>query len=133
MDIIIFNASVHYSNDYSCTLSEALRILKPSGRIIIMDSPIYRHDHSGKKMAINRKARHMKKYKRALDGIQSQEFLTWKGLDELAEKLSMIYSPYKSWYGMRWIFRHVKAALFYRREHPSFAILVFESKSGNGS
>ncbi len=40
-DIAIYNASLHYSSDYSKTLAEARRCLRPNGRIVILDSPMY--------------------------------------------------------------------------------------------
>ena len=35
-DVIIFNASFHYAEDYEAVLSEALRCLKPGGRLIAL-------------------------------------------------------------------------------------------------
>ena len=48
-DAVIFNASFHYSENYAETLKEALRVLSPQGRVVIMDSPVYRRGDSGKK------------------------------------------------------------------------------------
>ena len=41
-DLAIYNSSFHYSVNYSSTLKEAKRCLRPDGRIVILDSPVYR-------------------------------------------------------------------------------------------
>ena len=52
-DVVIFNASFHYSEDYAQSLAEALRVLSPGGRVVIMDSPVYRRSASGEKMVLH--------------------------------------------------------------------------------
>ena len=47
-DLVIFNASFHYSADYSHTLREVRRCLRPDGRLVILDSPIYRRSEHGR-------------------------------------------------------------------------------------
>ncbi len=53
-DLAVFNASLHYSTDYRITLEEALRVLHPGGRIVVLDSPIYRDAQSGGQMVKER-------------------------------------------------------------------------------
>lgn len=132
VNVAIFNASIHYSDDYDTTFSEALRVLKPNGSIIIMDSPIYKREHSGQNMSRNRKIRFKKQYNRTLDAIQSHEYLTWKGVAQLAEKTNTILKHYKTWHGTKWALRKIKAALFQHHEPPSFAVLVFQRRTGAG-
>lgn len=40
-DLVVFNASLHHSTDLERTMREALRVLGPKGRIVVMDSPIH--------------------------------------------------------------------------------------------
>ena len=47
-DVVVLNASLHYSTDYARTITEALRVLRPSGSVVVMDSPIYRREESGR-------------------------------------------------------------------------------------
>jgi len=49
-DLAVFNASLHYSSDLVATLCEARRVVRPGGRIAILDSPFYRHDAHGAAM-----------------------------------------------------------------------------------
>src|SRR5690349_21787488 len=53
-DAVIFNASFHYSEDYAVTLKEALRVLSRTGRIVIMDSPVYHRSTPGEQMVQER-------------------------------------------------------------------------------
>src|SRR5512138_3632198 len=53
-DAVIFNASFHYSEEYAETLREALRVLAPEGRIVIIDSPVYHRGASGEQMVQER-------------------------------------------------------------------------------
>lgn len=43
MDVIIANASLHYVPAPQLFFEQALRVLRPQGRLIIMDSPVYPH------------------------------------------------------------------------------------------
>lgn len=40
-DLVIANASAHYANDARRFFAEAGRVLRPGGRLIVMDSPVY--------------------------------------------------------------------------------------------
>lgn len=41
LDLIIANASLHYSHDPEAFFMEAQRVLRPEGKLIVMDSPVY--------------------------------------------------------------------------------------------
>ncbi len=43
-DLIIANASAHYANDVRRFFAEAARVLRPGGRLLVMDSPVYRDE-----------------------------------------------------------------------------------------
>ena len=49
-DLVIFNASFHYSEDYECTFAEALRCTRRGGVVVIADSPWYAKEESGERM-----------------------------------------------------------------------------------
>jgi SAM-dependent methyltransferase len=54
LDIVIYNGSFHYSTDFETTLREALHVLKPSGTIVIFDSPVFRQREAGRRMLAER-------------------------------------------------------------------------------
>ena len=41
-DMVVFNASLHYATDLALVLQQARRVLRPGGRLVILDSPFYR-------------------------------------------------------------------------------------------
>lgn len=123
-DAVIFNASFHYSEDYAKTLDEALRVLAREGRILIMDSPVYRLSASGEKMVEERQSQFKEKYGFASDHIQSEDYLTYARLDELAKKFHLEWKFMTPFYGLRWMLRPLVSVLLRRREPAKFHLLV---------
>ena len=110
-DVVIFNASFHYSEDYTRTLEEALRCLRRGGHLIVADSPFYRKEESGQKMLQEKRAAFARQYGFRSDSIQSREYLTAETLKRLAVRLHLKWQIYKPWYGINWAFRPIKAKL----------------------
>jgi SAM-dependent methyltransferase len=127
-DVIIFNASFHYSEDYTQTIEEALRVLSQDGRVVIMDSPVYRRSASGEKMVEEREAQFREKYGIASDNLQSENFLTYTRLDELAKSLNIRWKFMMPFYGLRWMLRPL-ASLFLRRREPAKFHLIVGSRT----
>ncbi len=123
-DLVVFNASLHYSTDYVRTIGEALRVLRPDGRIVIMDSPIYRHDTSGRQMVAERHADFEQRFGTRSDSIASIEYFTDSTLEEIGRQLDMCWARHRTWYGWRWAMRPWKARLRRRREPSRFVVLV---------
>jgi SAM-dependent methyltransferase len=123
-DLAAFNSSFHYSTDYVQTLAEARRCLRPGGRIVILDSPIYHRREHGERMREERHRSFQAQYGFRSDGIPSLEYLYDAQLEELAGRLGLRWTVYRPWYGMRWHARPWKA--FLKRERPPsrFWILV---------
>ena len=119
-DLVIFNASFHYSVDYQQTIEEAMRCLRRPGHVIIADSPFYARDESGQAMLEERRVAFQQRFGFRSDSIASREYLTRKALDELAGRLSLRWTVLKPWYGMGWALRPLKARLFRRREPAKF-------------
>ena len=124
VDLVIYNASLHYSTDYSATLSEALRVLRPGGHIVVLESPIYKREESGRQMVAERHVAFERQYGTRSDAIQSLEFLTWGMLDKLASELRINWKVISPWYGLRWALRPWIARWKKKREPSRFAILV---------
>ena len=125
-DLAVFNASFHYSEDYCTTLREAVRCLRPRGRLLIIDSPFYRREESGRKMVAERKQQFTRNFGFPSDGIASREFLTAAALNEVSCGLRLRWKIFKPWYGWKWALRPLKAGLLRRREPSKFYIFCTE-------
>jgi len=123
-DVVIFNASFHYSENYEETLREALRCLKPEGILIISDTPWYSCEESGRQMVAERQAVFQQRFGTASDSIRSQEYLTDERLKGLAEALSITWTVHRPWYGIRWAMRPWVARLRGHREPSRFRVYV---------
>lgn len=129
-DVVIFNASFHYSEDYEVTLREALRCTKPDGLVIICDTPWYSREESGRRMIAERRAYFRERFCTASDSVESQEFLTDARLRSLEEALSIRWTVHRPWYGWRWAMRPWVARLRNRREPSKFRIYVARKNAG---
>lgn len=123
-DLAIFNASLHYSTDYAKTLTEVRSCLRDSGRVIVLDSPLYRRPEHGAQMVAARKSSYRQKYGFASDALGSIEFLDRTALRSLAQDLGIAWRIYRPWYGWRWHLRPLTALLKGRRPPSRFHILV---------
>ena len=123
-DAAIFNASFHYSEDYSATLRSILRCVRKSGVVIISDTPWYSREESGSEMLRERRAAFLKTYGTSSDALESQEFLTNERLRDLEEELSIRWKAHTPQYGLTWALRPLKAKLLRRREPSRFRIYV---------
>jgi ubiquinone/menaquinone biosynthesis C-methylase UbiE len=108
-DAVIFNASVHYSSNYFGTLSEARRCLRPGGRIVILDSPVYKLREHGEMMRRERRKEFVARYGTESDHVGSVEYLDRPMIDELARSLGIRWRIHKPWYGLAWHSRPFKA------------------------
>jgi SAM-dependent methyltransferase len=119
---VIFNASFHYSESYEETLAECLRALAPSGKIIIMDSPVYHSAASGEQMIAERKAAFLSRYGFASDSIKSENYLTFQRMGELGKGLRIVWRHIRPFYGARWALRPLWARLRGGREPAEFGL-----------
>jgi ubiquinone/menaquinone biosynthesis C-methylase UbiE len=123
-DLVIFNASLHYSADCRKTLAEAKRCLRPGGCVVVLDSPVYKRPEHGEQMRQERRRQFEKQYGFASDSIPSREYLDEPLLGELARTAGLSWRIYRPWYGWRWGLRPWKARLLGRRPPSRFWILV---------
>jgi len=123
-DLVIYNASIHYSTNYETTLAEARRCLRPAGLVAILDSPVYRRREHGERMAAERHAEFQHRYGFRSDAIPSIEFLDEPGLRQLARRLGVRWTFYRPWYGWPWHLRPLKAMLARRRPPSRFWIVT---------
>jgi SAM-dependent methyltransferase len=128
-DLAIFNASIHYSSDYYRTLGQVRDCLRPQGRLVIMDSPIYKLPEHGEKMRAERRAQFQRQYGFRSDALGSREYLDEPLLEDLGRKLSIRWEIHHVWYGCSWFLRPWKARISRRRPPSRFWILTGEFTS----
>jgi SAM-dependent methyltransferase len=124
LDLAIYNASIHYSTDYRRTLGEIRRCLRPGGRFLIVDSPVYQRREHGEMMVRERHQQFQKQYGFASDTLPSIEFFDLQMLDELGRGLGIAWKVYRPWYGWQWAMRPWKARWKGKRPPSNFWILA---------
>jgi SAM-dependent methyltransferase len=122
-DLIVFNASLHYSADYARTLAEARRCLRPQGRVVILDTPVYRLRQHGQQMRAERQVLFEQQHGFRSEALRSIEFLDEPMLDQLARDLGITWKIHRPWYGLGWMLRPWKARICGRRPPSRFWIL----------
>jgi SAM-dependent methyltransferase len=124
-DLIVFNASFHYSTDYARTLAAVLPLLAAGGALVVLDTPVYRDAASGRRMAAEREAEFMEKYGFASNSLPLGNFLTREGAAALAGAFGVRVHIIQPRRGVRWRLRPLLARLRGRREPADFPVLVF--------
>jgi SAM-dependent methyltransferase len=123
-DLVIFNASLHYSTDYARTLRESLRILRTSGTLVILDSPMYTDPTSGARMVQEREARFLATYGFKSDALPSEHFLTPARLAELSSDLGVRWQVHRPTLDWRTQLSRTIGGLRARREPAHFPVIV---------
>jgi SAM-dependent methyltransferase len=124
VDAVVFNASLHYSADYLTTLREALRVLAPAGFLVVLETPVYKLEASGRRMVEERHAVFHKRYGTRSDSMPSIEFLTWPRVAEIGRQLHLQWKVVRPWYGIQWALRPWIARVKMKREPSQFPILI---------
>ncbi len=95
LDLAIFNASFHYSEDFTRTLREAIRCVRTGGAVIIMDTPWYAQQQSGEQMIAEKQSQFQSRYGFASNSIPSLEFVTPARLRKLESALDIKVLTYR--------------------------------------
>ncbi len=123
-DLAVFNASLHYAESYEQTLAEALRVLTEAGLLVVLDSPVYHDPESGKKMVQERETYFTQAFGFPSDALESEHFLTFRRLEELAARLQITWKIIRPRYGLKWRLKPLLARLRGAREPAKFLLLV---------
>lgn len=123
-DMVIFNASLHYSTDYAASLLEARRVVRPGGFMVVLETPIYKDPSSGARMVEERAADFQARFGTRSDSLASRQYLTEALLAALARDLGHEWERITPNYGLRWALRPWIARLRGAREPARFEILV---------
>jgi len=122
-DVAIFNASFHYAQDYEATLSETLRVVRPGGTILIVDSPTYSKEAHGEAMKREKSDEFLRMHGTAGGNMGSQQYLTPERLARL-QKTGIAWRRYSPWRGWRWALRPFLARIAGRRRPSQFYIYL---------
>jgi SAM-dependent methyltransferase len=102
-DITLFNASLHYAQNLTRVLAEAVRVTRPNGILVIMDSPFYDRERDGAAMVAEKLAQGSEQFGARAERLLSHDFIEYLTLDRLA-----VASP-----GLQWRRRRVLYPLWY--------------------
>jgi SAM-dependent methyltransferase len=123
-DVVILNSSLHYSPDPAATLNEARRMLVPKGSLVVMDSPMFSHVADGHAMVDAQRHAFTAHYG-VTDVIRpGVGFLTFGGLDRLANELGLQARFFPSRGPVGWRLRRHVARLRLRRRPAAFGVWV---------
>ncbi|WP_433972529.1 class I SAM-dependent methyltransferase [Tunturiibacter lichenicola] len=121
-DLVIYNASFHYSENYEKTVAEALRCTCAGGTVLIADTPWYSNEESGEQMVAERRLVFTERYGFPSDGLKSLEYLTDQRLQRTEACFGIRWQTLTPNYGVRWSMRPLLAKLRGKREPSRFRI-----------
>jgi SAM-dependent methyltransferase len=105
-DLAVFNASLHYARELAGVVREAARVLRPGGRLVVLDSPFYETANAGEAMVREKRAGARGQFGELVDVLQAPrfvEYLTRGRLEAAAPRLDWKRVPvrYPLWYEAR--------------------------------
>jgi SAM-dependent methyltransferase len=107
-DIAVFNAALHYAIDLGAVLAEAQRVVRPGGRIVILDSPFYPSAADGEEMVAE---------KRHVYG-DTPAFIEYLTTERLRAASPVEWRRHRVWYPI-WYEMRPLVARIRRRRRPS--------------
>ena len=104
-DVAVFNASLHYATDLSAVLAEAARVVRPGGRLAILDSPFYRREADGAAMVAEKTADAARRFGERAETLMALPFIEFLTRERLAAASTAI--------GVQWRRARVTYPLWY--------------------
>jgi len=121
-DVVIFNASLHYSPNLENTLRKVCGILKPGGRLFVMDSPTFSSHESGQRM-MKEQLDYLHSNYAIRDAIQpGVGFLTMRRMREFGDLLGLAFQFYPSRGAPLWMLKRWWGGFKSRREPAAFGV-----------
>jgi SAM-dependent methyltransferase len=126
-DVVIFNASLHYSANPSSTLRSARKAMVNGGTLVVMDSPVFVREADGRRMLAERQQGFADRLDRPLEwGVG---YLTVDGLARRATEAGLMLQRIPSRGGPGWAFRRWLAGRKLRRQPAGFGIWSFGGRA----
>jgi SAM-dependent methyltransferase len=123
-DLIIFNGSIHYAENVTRVLAEALRVLTREGLVVFLDTPFFRDARSGTTMVREGEERWAGILGSGKIDFRQAGFLTPDNLTHLADDLNLVWNRLDPHHGIRWLLWPWVARLRGMREPARFPIIV---------
>ncbi len=122
-DLGVFNAALHYALDLAAVLHEACRVIRPRGRLVILDSPFYTRAADGEAMVAEKHRAAPERFGARADVLMALpfvEYLTRQRLELASAGLGLAWHRhrvrYPLWYEARplmsWLRGHRRPSRF---------------------
>lgn len=122
-DLIVFNASFHYSIEYIVTIQEALDKTVPGGQLVIIDSPFYRNAENGERMVQERERTFIARFGIASNSLPMRNYITREDINRISTTCGISWKFIKPKYGLEWFLRLWGVRLKFHREPAAFYLL----------
>ena len=128
-DLVVFNASLHYAEDLGRALAEARRVVRPAGRVVVLDSPFYMSTKHGEAMLRAKREDAERRFgarAEALMALAFVEYLTRERLADASRGLGFgAWRRHRVLYPLWYELRAIRAAL--RGERPPSRFDLWEA------
>jgi len=108
-DLVVANGSLHYAADRFRAASEACRVLRPDGLLLVLDSPTYSSADFGAAMVADRQRDHRDRYGLSLGPRLQSGFLVYSDFVGMLERLGFAVRVVRSFAGWSREFRGLLA------------------------
>lgn len=122
-DLAVFVSSLHCTSNLGATIDEVARVVRPGGRIAVLDSPFYRTETVGEAMVAERELatrEHLGELADGLLALNSIEFLTRDRLNHASADSGVSWRRYRVLYPLWYELRPIKARLRRKRAPSRF-------------
>ena len=122
-DVAVFNASLHYAIDLAAVLAQAAGVVRPGGRLAILDSPFYSRDAAGAAMVAEKRAHAARRFGERADALLALpfvEYLTPARLADASAGLGLAWRRHRVRYPLWYEARPLVARLRGRRTPSRF-------------
>jgi SAM-dependent methyltransferase len=126
-DLVIYNASFHYSENYERTLAEALRCTRSDGTVLIAGTPWYKDGTDCQQILVEHRETYLQRDSLQSDTPNSLEYLTDKRLQRMEASFGIHWQIHTPNYGIQQLMREVLAKL--RGSYESSRLRIYTAKA----